>query len=366
MPRPRKGVDTLDNPDEFASTNGVSAPVADPPAPEPQVESTPDVAASTELGESTEETTAQAAGGFSDWLANKNIRFDETLDDATALERLAEGYTQAEQLRQQLLQQQQAAAYYQHQLNLQRQQVQQPQVQQPAQTKAERPKWQPPEFDTRWEALLKRDEAGNIVAVPGAAPDLPQKYMAYKQWQAEQEQNFYKNPADFVWQAGDLEDRISERVNAIVEERIQQVQNKQAADAIWAQNAGWITEKDKEGNMLVNPQTGLPIISPEGQLAMQTTQALLSRGIPIEEAFAIGRDRAYAMLHQRVASSPAKPTTPEQAQQAVNLNFLKTAATRKPNQTGAVTRNEPAPALPGRMPDLGFMLRAAARENGSL
>src|SRR5207247_1273253 len=79
-----------------------------------------------------------------------------------------------------------------------------PQVEQP------KSKWQAlPEWNPAFEQFLTTDANGNIVAVPGADPTLPQKYREYKQAEKAFISNLGQKGPDILWEGG-LSDRVEQ------------------------------------------------------------------------------------------------------------------------------------------------------------
>lgn len=366
----RRIIDAEAGDDGISPQNGETAAIAEPPADSQPAETAAPVE-SAEV-EATSEPTPAEGGSFLDYLSGHNVNATEFqgLGDEEILGRLTEGYTSAQQMQAELARQRQEAEWYRYQLaqaQQQRQQPAQPQVQPQEQPRA---KWNPPEYDPNWLKLLKKDEQGNLVPVPGAAPDLVQKVTNYSNWLEEQQQKFYRDPADFIFQSSDLEDRIASRVNEIVEQRIVAQRNQEEAERAWQIHAGWMTEKDKTGNPIVGPN-GMPQLTHEGQVALMETRRQMEMGRPFGEAFKVGYALAYQQVHQavQVVRQQQTPATPEQKQANSNLGFLKKAVQKKPNLTGA------APAAGKQLPTsarfdssdpeiLKAMLTQGAREAG--
>jgi hypothetical protein len=149
-----------------------------------------------------------------------------------------------------------------------------PLIQNPQAQPQQREPWQPPEFDQNWLALVQRDEqTGVFVSRPGVDPEVARKVNAFDQWQTK----FQTNPAEFVSQAAEA------RANEVFERRIAEwsARNEQQSTArrIVNENAAWLYLTDATGNMVADPGTGQPALTPTGARYAQIMGELATNGI---------------------------------------------------------------------------------------
>lgn len=290
-------------------------------------------------------------------------------DDWTAVQQLYE-YSQLQaQQQQQLAQQYQALerqlAWQQHQAQQQAAAAQQaPAVAAPSQPDA--PAWpKPPEWDPAWEKFLTVNGDGRIVAIEGARPDLPQLREQYMSYMQSNMRDFLTDPVGFSQKAGidrAIENRLQERIAKAEAEMEQKLQQRMAAHQEqqfgqqWAQQHGrWMFQQAPNGQPVVNPATGQPVFSPEGQrviqiannlaanglnnpqMAMQIAYSMVSGSGSVAEQAANELNQALAQYTGGIAAGQSAAPTPTQRQQVANQQFLQRAqqATRRPAMNGA-------------------------------
>lgn len=208
-----------------------------------------------------------------------------------------------------------------------------------------KPKWEAPEYDPAWLSLVRKDAEGNLVAVPGAQPDLPQKLQAYAEWQRQQEQQFYRNPAEFI--LPQIQDNVRDMIRAELEGGLAQRQSEAFVRNVVAQNADWIYAKDPTGQPEIDPTTGGPRMTAEGQRYFQYAQQAVQLGIadPVQQdAYARRLLRAdlIDLQYQTAATQQSATTTND----ALKRQALKAGATRTPNRGGSI----PRPSSPRQTP----------------
>lgn len=301
--------------------------------------------------------------GLRGYLAQRGLSaFASAENDEAAAAALLESTTQWLTRAQQAQQaaEQQAAWYYQQLANQQAMAQQQQPVQQAEPAKS---KWEAPEYDPGWSAMLTRDENGHIVAKPGADPTLPAKYIKWQQHQAKVAERLATDPAGFLEELGYVswetaqqrfQDQLVNWQNQFLE---QQVLNQRIQE-----NLGWMVEVDQNQRPVVDPQTGRYRPTVWGNKFYNYLTEAQSRGIGTPEAqfeYARRSVEAEAMEHYvRQQQGAAGGKTPAEGQAEKNLKFLRDAATRKPSKTGTVEK----PGL-GRQPAqngrrLSFMEKA--------
>lgn len=248
----------------------------------------------------------------------------------------------------QRVQQQREYQLHQYHQQLQQLQAQREAVQSPAAQAPAKSKWEAPEYDPAWLNLVRKDAEGNLVAVPGAQPDLPQKLQAYAEWQRQQEQKFYQNPGEFI--LPQIQDQVRDLIRSEIEGGLAQRQSEAFVRNVVAQNADWIYAKDPAGNTAIDPTTGSPLMTAEGQRYFQYAQQAVQLGIgdPVQQdAYARRQLRADLIeLQQQTSATQQTATT---ANDALKRQALQAGATRTPNRGGSV----PRPSSPRQTPQNG-------------
>lgn len=348
----------------------------------------------------------EVPSGIRQYLAAQGMTGMESFeDDASAMQALL-SYLQTKE--QEIEAQRQQAAWYQHQALLAQQtQYQAPQqvaqqAAQPQQQVAAQPQqaaWKkPPEWNPAWNALLTRDADGNLVAVPGAQPDLPQKYRAHQDYLASMQAKMFEDPASFLLKEAGLEQHVRQVAQQIAQEQyvaLQQQSMQQAeqqrmqqfSQKTAAQHGHWMYQLDPYGQPLRNPQSGEFLLTPDGQWQRAKMIELVNNGVRPELAWNmayelnIGRVAQEAAFQnfqaQQAAAQNGQPTNghaaqlpPNQAQQqAKNDAFLR--ARRQPNRNGtqplAVNGHEPPQNLFEGIPReqrFGMIARQVAAQAG--
>lgn len=101
----------------------------------------------------------------------------------------------------------------------------------PAETTEPAYKWQGadlPQFDYQMRALLTQDEQGNVVARPGADPQLPIQYQQYRQQREQILDDIIRKGPEAFW--GGYESRVQEMVNNGVQQQINELKQTLAKE----------------------------------------------------------------------------------------------------------------------------------------
>ena len=230
--------------------------------------------------------------------------------------------------------------------------------------------WNPPEFNQGWERLITQDVNGNLLPAPGAPPDIVPKYLAYRQFRAEQADKFMSNPYEFMAPA--IQHLARQEAEKLVEERMKRQSEQQSSLQFVQEQSNWLYEKDQNGQtkqqMTFNPQSGTytqtPMLSQWGQAFASYVQQEQVRQqrygyMDIEEqkrnAMAlVQRDFAVAQLNELKAKSGSPAISP---QQVANDQFL--AANNPAASVAPMGGN--AVAHPGQV--TRFNLAEALRQN---
>jgi hypothetical protein len=137
---------------------------------------------------------------------------------------------------------------------------------------------QSPDWDPKYEQFLTRDAQGNIVAVPGADPTLPQKYQQYIAWQREAMNTFLRNPADALKPV--FQDVVKNDIASLIRQELQQYQQQQFGQQVVQQNRDWLYAKDPmTGQPAVDYLTGQPKLSRAGEIYRGHVERLAQSGV---------------------------------------------------------------------------------------
>jgi hypothetical protein len=237
--------------------------------------------------------------------------------------------------------------------------------------------WNPPEFNPAWEKLLKRDEQGNIVAVPGAPPDIVPKFLAYAQYQNDFVERFRSSPTKT------LQPIIDARAEQIAEKAIKKhlaaLQETQATQQFLQEHSSWLYEKDANGQVRHEPQvhpiTGVmqnvPVLSSHGKKfqeeAARIAQQQQKRGYSdIEEQKRLAMQQIqldYALAEiQRLKGQPTAGPG-QTVLETTNQKFLKqnnAPGKKRPGSNSATT----TPQVNNRI-NLEQAMREVFQENGN-
>jgi hypothetical protein len=190
-----------------------------------------------------------------------------------------------------------------------------------------------PEYDARWESQLTRDPAtGEIRAVPGAPPDLVQKYAAWRDHQRSFLDKFSRDPI------GSIRPGIEQVVDQLVQQRVQQhlgqYQERSAAQSFIQENSRWLHARDADGGVLRDERTGAPQLSPLGQrfaAYVGEAQQLGLAGTPAQSKYAMAMVQRDYLAAQAQAgatpppAAPAAPAAPADPNAAAKAAFLRQA-----------------------------------------
>ncbi len=300
-----------------------------------------------------EEVTEEEAPAAPNWqeILSQHAPEYATLEPHEAIQRLAaERRQQADHARHYEHQARQLYAQQQQWQAAQEQSRQQQAAQQQQQNKT---KWAPPEYDPGWRQLLKQDEQGNLVAIPGAAPDLPQKYLNYIQWEADTRHKLLSDPGGFL--KDHIRDYVREQAQEIVTQQGRNLELRRWGDETYRANQHWMVSKGPDGK---------PLPTRDGEAVLRAWQEIYQRSGDHEWSW----DQAVkSVRHDLLASTltAQKPVeTPAQTQERKNGEVLKKAATKKPSRSGTQPRNGFDDPPQNQRLDLEKMLRADLRAAG--
>ncbi len=292
-------------------------------------QTTPDVAAQ-------QTQQAQTQQGFREALRNFGVELPQQqfADDQAAMRHIAEMMRQAPDLRQlagygqeYLQHREQFTAWQRQQEEARRQQQQQSQQW-----------WKAPEYDPSWVQKLYADPVtGEIRVRPGNDPMIAAKYQAWLDHQRGFLDRFSQDPVKAL-QPG-IEQIATEIAQRMIQKHLGGYQEQSQAREVIQSNSGWMHERDEQGRVLMDPQTGRPALSEWGRRYATYVQRAEQMGLSNVQAqhdYAYGlvqRDAALARYGQQAQSQQALSQS-DQAKQ----DFLNRAAQQhNPNQGAAHT-----------------------------
>lgn len=265
-------------------------------------------------------------------------------DDAAFLRNIFSQAQRAEANQQQLqfLAQQNAA--------LLRAQQGQPQPGAAAPAQSAKPKhWNPPEWNPSWEGLISRDEKGNLGVVAGADPSILSKYMAYQQYRREFADRLVSDPMATL--APFIDERAEQRAQALVNQHLQGYRDQVFSDNYVSENSSWLHARDANNNLLMNPVSNKPQLSPAGQRFYQYVQQAEQIGIRDVRNQA---EYARTSLQRDVLISQQNAATGVNQGQNANQALIQ-AANRNPNMSGSLApAATPTAPMPPQNPGLSL------------
>jgi hypothetical protein len=331
------------------------------PEPAPAPESTPSPAPAGEPPASP--ATPAPASGLRDLFTRHGAEygFDPAAVADQDEEKLARGLLQAAaasrqipQYQQQLQQlqqyQQQLAPMVQNWGAFQQWQAEQQKAQQ--QPAAEEPYWpKPPEWDEAWREFLTTDAEGNVVARPGARPDLPQLFSRYTEHQRNCLRKLVTDPWAAVQPAAEKWGKsILEQAKQEMQAMLQAAREEQFVNSV---------ATDVQGDLFaVDPISGQRQPTPWGSAYMQWVQVLDQLKVPTVHQHALAM-AATQHLRQPAGQQPqqaAAAPTPQQLR-----DDFRAPSGRPSNRNGAAA---PDGTVPNPNADFRDMLCAAFKEKG--
>lgn len=241
----------------------------------------------------------------------------------------------------------------------------QQQPSQPQQAKQpEQPSWwNPPQIKDSYKRYLTRDENGREVIDPNAPLDAKAALQDYQDYRATFAQKFLDNPEQTL---GPMVERVAvERAEAIVEQRLQRMQDEQYVSGLERENKDWLY--DEKGNVSAEGIAVQKYIGDAKSLGISGAQARWDYATRMVE-----RDLLLANLRQsQMQQQPMpqmQPPVPQVQQRPTaeqqNMEFLRQQAMRTASQRSVTTAtNARTPQKPMTFEE---RLMAAAQEEGLL
>lgn len=197
--------------------------------------------------------------------------------------------------------------------------------------------WNPPEFDARWNSLVRSDEKGVPSLVPGAPAEILPKYLAYQQYRQAFAEKFLSNPEETLLPL--INSAADERAREMVRKEFETRQEQHYIQTFVSDNSSWLHARDAHNQAILNPQTGRPVLSPAGQRFQQ--YVVQANGMGISN---VQQQEQYAKtaLQRDILLAQQQP-----AQAAANAQQQVIDANRRPNQAGMMPQpgSPPPPAV---------------------
>lgn len=211
--------------------------------------------------------------------------------------------------------------------------------------------WSAPEYDPRWEGMVERDERGYFKApdgLPSLAP-VAEKMNTYRQFQTDALTKFLGNPQDLIHAASadkftEMEQRITEANQKVIEQAIQQQRNDAEMNAYVQKQEKEIYRHDEKGGMLYDNQ-GVPMLNPKGQAMAKYANMLETGGVTDPATIrqlldiCLQRDELSGRF-QQTPQTPPQSSTPTQPP-APKKRFLDRI--RRSNNRGGTIPDDTAP-----------------------
>lgn len=215
---------------------------------------------------------------------------------------------------------------------------------------------QVPEFRQEWLALLGEDEHGNMVAKPGAPPDLLQRYGEFSKAYKQNLWDLATNPGKLL--QGPVAQLAQQIAMQVVQQHMGQYQARTQADQLLNQHSSWMIATD--------PNTGGRQLTPAGQMYARFVQQAEASGVGD-----VGRQHEYAMNLLQLEALRAKlgQAGQQTASEAAKQAFLQQASAGQQNAgpatpASAVGGQVAAPGPNGPRLSLKQMLQSQFEQNG--
>lgn len=233
--------------------------------------------------------------------------------------------------------------YQQHATEFEKWHQQQEQARQ-AEAAKQKQWWTAPEYDPNWLNQVYQDpNTGQLVSKPGAPLDLPQRIAAWRNFQAEKSNEFFRDPMKTI-QPG-IEQTVMPMIQQAIERRINDMEAARFAQGYVQQNLGWIAQKDAQGNPVPDGRGGW-VMTAAGQRMAEYVDILHKSGVTnpqvqqqLAEKMVLG-DLARIQSQQAqqpppAAAPAAAPAAPAFAGLAPGSNYgaAPTGSQLKPNQS---------------------------------
>ena len=220
--------------------------------------------------------------------------------------------------------------------------------------------WQAPERpDPRYESMLEYDQQYGCYRAPKDMPALQpyaDKLNEYREWQRSTIADMTSDPFGTVRKAG-LDDWWKEQQQGVLEQVKSLLAEQRANDEdrqFFEQKKKDLYQVDQTGNLLVDPITGQPVLSPKGQAMTRYLQQAADYGI---NDLSAQRRFAEQMVSAEEATGTLRAAQPAAAPAALATDkrgeFLRNAQQRSAQLDGTWTGSEHGgdPNAPVQNPD---------------
>jgi hypothetical protein len=140
--------------------------------------------------------------------------------------------------------------------------------------------WKAPEFDPEWRSKVVRDSNGNLTTLPGAPPDLINKYSSAIEHRDKFLEQFAFDPVGAIKPG--IEEVAKGLIEKILGERDNQQQVQTFAKDYITQNSSWLHQRDQQGKLVYDRATGKPALAPYGKAFAHYVQQAAATGISNE------------------------------------------------------------------------------------
>jgi hypothetical protein len=146
--------------------------------------------------------------------------------------------------------------------------------------------WKPPPYDSTWAAGLDCDDNG-IWSAPASRPDLAgaaKQLNDYSRWQQKQSQEIVHRFPEMVQQAmagqlAELRSELSKQHEKVFDERIGQRDEQAQVQKYLDENRTKLIHCDDAGNVLADPISGQPRLTPRGEAFMKHAEEARGMGL---------------------------------------------------------------------------------------
>jgi hypothetical protein len=194
--------------------------------------------------------------------------------------------------------------------------------------------WKAPEYDPTWASKLMRDPTtGELKVIPGADPSVAQKYMAWVEHQRSFLDRLAQDPVGAIRPG--VEQVAREVAQQLIQQQLGGLQERTAAGSFVQQNSDWLHQRDGEGNVLYDQQTGRPALSPLGRRFAHYVVEAEQMGlgdVASQQRYALaGVQRDYLLAYARQqagqqAGQPQDPASRQALAEQQRQQFLRQAA----------------------------------------
>lgn len=206
------------------------------------------------------------------------------------------------------------------------------------QPKAEdkKPLWNPPQFDSRQiDMWTVTDESGRRQWKQGTPPEIIRQASEYYSYISEFDTKFRQNPYEALTPF--VDERLEERVNKMLEERLTQHTAQQRMAEYERQNAKWIYELDDNGRPLVG-EDGKWKLNPLGKATLDAAEYISKATGDQVEMVELARNLVRAKYIEEEYNKLKATKDAGTTQDDSNKAFYKKAAEKTANRGGTLPR----------------------------